>query len=99
MAGSTSKVLLLGRVGLINQEAAGFKRCRHSREEIALQKEKDHDQIVLLTSEILHDMQIANFERNRCCRPCTLCIRLGLLDSNVRNIQQFDAPAALSEPD
>src|SRR3954447_1604264 len=98
MAGPTSKVLLLCGVCLVKQMSAGLERCRHSREESALQKEKDQNQIVLFSTKV-HDVQIADFKKNRCCRPCTLRISLGLFDANFRNIQQRHAPAALRQPD
>src|SRR4051794_4735514 len=50
MAGPTSKVLLLCGVCLVKQMSAGLERCRHSREESALQKEKDQNQIVLFST-------------------------------------------------
>jgi hypothetical protein len=86
MAGSTSKVLLLGRVGLINHSPARLERRYHGREELTLQKEKDYNQIVLLTAEILHDIQVANLGKNRTSGICALRILLSLFDTDFGNI-------------
>src|ERR1044071_10184219 len=55
-----AEMLLLRGVCLINQKPARLDGRSQGREELALQKEKDKNQIVLLPSEVLLCIQISN---------------------------------------
>src|SRR5580765_3071738 len=65
VAGSPIKTLLLRGVGLVDQMSAWLDGRGQNREEFALQKEKDHNQIVLFPANVLHGIQIANLSCNR----------------------------------
>src|SRR5690349_13843304 len=99
MTRSSWKIFLLGRIGFINQGSAGLNRAEQSREEFALQKEEDNDQIVLFPAKLVHGIQIANVSGNGTRHSCPLRILLSLPNADFGNIEQLHAPAALRQPD
>ena len=92
MAGTTfralrAEALLLRRVCLVNENSAGFERCDQGREEFALQKEKNNNQIVLLPAEVLLRIQISELSGDQRGCPGLVRILLGPSDADSPKYQ------------
>jgi hypothetical protein len=98
MAGATFKLLLLGRVRLINQEATWFQSRDQSREELPLEKVEDHYKVILFKAQILNGVEIADLSRDGTRSSCLPGVLLCLPNTNFRDIDQLYLPAMLSQP-
>ncbi len=98
MARSTLKALLLRSVRFVNQMSAWFERSSQSREELALEKEKDQNQVVLVPAKVLDCIEVTDLRGNGSRHLLTRRVFFRLLDANFRDIQQRHAPAALRQP-